>query len=81
MIAVATPNPDTPAETYVRQHIRLINPEKTSVVFFQGDGIAVKDFPSFKISNSKNTLLDKFSRLYHYIFWGYPGIILSLIHI
>lgn len=75
MIAVVTPNPDTPAETYVRQHIRLINPQKTSVVFFQGDGIAVKGFPSFKISNSKNTFLDKFSRLYHYIFWGYPGTI------
>tara|TARA_A100001015_G_C15038990_1_gene738258 strand:- start:1949 stop:3073 length:1125 start_codon:yes stop_codon:yes gene_type:complete len=75
MIVVVTPNPDTPAETYIRQHIRLINPKKTSVVFFQGNGLAVKAFPSLKISNSKNTLFDKCSKLYHYIFWGYPGII------
>jgi glycosyltransferase involved in cell wall biosynthesis len=75
MIAIVTPNPDTPAETYVRQHISLMNPKKTSVVFFQGQGIYVKDLPSIKISKSNNTLLDKFFKIYNYIFWGYPGII------
>lgn len=75
MIAVVTPNPDTPAETYVRQHIRLINPQKTVVAYFQGEGNSIQSFPSFKIKEPRNTLLDKLFKLYHYIFWGYPGII------
>ena len=49
MIAICTPNPDTPAETFVRQHIRLIAPGNTAVVYFEGDGRAVTGIPSMRI--------------------------------
>lgn len=77
MILLATPNPDVASETYVRQHLRLIDPENTAVLFFKGDGEAVKSFPSFKIQtvNSKGGIMSSFVKLYYTIFWGYPGII------
>ena len=73
MLAIITPNPDTPAETFVRQHIRLISPKKTVVVYFEGDGLSVKNIPSLKIN--RNFKKFSFEKLYNLIFWGYSGVI------
>lgn len=75
MIAIITPDPDTPAETFVRQHIRLIHPNKTCVVYFDGNGESLVNIPSIKIKKKSNTFFEKFKRLRNLLFWGYSGVI------
>ena len=49
MLCIVTPNPDSPAETYVRQHIRKIAAGNTVVLYFQGKGESIHDLPNFRI--------------------------------
>lgn len=75
MIAIVTPDTDTPAETFVRQHIRKVSPGNTAVVYFEGEGKAVQQIPSYKIvSSTKNSLLRKAISLYNLLIYGYTNV-------
>ena len=49
MLAIVTPDPDAIAETFIRQHIRLIAPGDTAVIYFKGEGESIQDCLSYKI--------------------------------
>lgn len=70
MLLVCTPNPDTVAETFVRQHIRLIQPGETAVAYFDGSGSKVSTLPSIKLPYED---LNVFDRTINTIVRGYPG--------
>ena len=36
MLCIATPNPDSLVETFIRQHIRKLAPDNTVILYFQG---------------------------------------------
>lgn len=75
MLCIATPNPDSTAETYIRQHIRNIAPGNIVTVYFQGDGESLKDVPRLRVSNERkaNWLIRRFRSLVNVIKYGYPG--------
>ncbi|PQB04236.1 glycosyltransferase [Aureitalea marina] len=77
MIAIVTPNPDTPAETFVRQHIRLIQPGKTVVVYWEGNGNSLDGISSNRIPARSNSVLGKLVSLRSYMLWGYPGLLVG----
>lgn len=74
MLAIVTPNPDSIAETFIRQHINLIEPNNTVVVYFEGSGENVKDLPSLKV-NFKRIL--KLNSFLNYVRFGYSGAIIG----
>jgi colanic acid/amylovoran biosynthesis glycosyltransferase len=78
-IAIVTVNPDTLAETYIRQHIRTIVPGNTVVVYFEGDGNSLEGVPSFKVRRDSqiNPWVKVLRSLYSYLIHGYPGAITS----
>ncbi|MGJ8638552.1 MAG: glycosyltransferase [Opitutaceae bacterium] len=59
MLLIAAPDPDTIATTFIRQHINLIAPEATAVVYFEGDGNSVKSIPSLRINETSESLLTR----------------------
>jgi colanic acid/amylovoran biosynthesis glycosyltransferase len=71
MLVIATPNPDSIAETFIRQHIRLIDPGNTGVLYFEGEGKSVQDIPHFKITTPKTQ--HRLNSIINYIFYGYSG--------
>lgn len=76
MLAIATQNPDSIPETYVRQHIRLIAPGKTVVLYFEGEGILIPGVRSFHIM--RKGLLPWTSKLFsiwNVLVNGYSGAI------
>lgn len=74
MIAIATQNPDTPSETYVRQHIELIKPGETAVIYFKGKGLSISNnIPKIKIRQPKRNFKSFFSKIYHFLFWGHSN--------
>jgi glycosyltransferase involved in cell wall biosynthesis len=74
VLAIIAPNPDTVSETYVRQHIQLICPQKTVVVYFAGEGNSVRNIPSLKIENSSESgVIRKLHGLFNLIRHGYAG--------
>jgi glycosyltransferase involved in cell wall biosynthesis len=75
MIAICTPNPDTPAETFVRQHIRLIAPGNTAVVYFEGNGKAVAGIPAMRVQAASKSPFAVARRVINYFYWGYPGLL------
>lgn len=74
-IAIITENPDTPAETYVRQHIKKICPRNTVVVYFEGEGKSLKGIPSLKINRQAigRPFSSRLKSLRNFIFYRYPG--------
>lgn len=75
MLAIATPDIDTPAETYIRQHLDLIAPEKTCLIYFKGDNRYATNIPALKVSNKKNGLASKLASFKNLIKHGYSGTI------
>jgi len=75
MLIIVTPNPDTTADTFIRQHIQLIAPgKKTAVVYFQGEGNAVKEFKTLKLERkSTNDVSGNILNIFHFIKDGYAG--------
>ncbi|MBC2717414.1 MAG: glycosyltransferase [Desulfobacteraceae bacterium] len=75
MIAIATQNIDSIAETYVRQHIRMIAPGETVVIFFQGEGQSIKSEYSLRIKRdiSLPVMFRKISSLWRTLTTGYSG--------
>ena len=70
MLIVATPNPDSVAETFIRQHIRMVAPGATSVVYFEGEANEIAGLPSLKLPREKNSRIGSMVNL---ISAGYPG--------
>ncbi len=78
MLAIVTPNPDSIAETFIRQHIRLITPNNTAVIYFEGNGLSVQDCPNLKIDNSKTNFIERKIRgTINYITMGYSGALVG----
>ena len=79
MLAIATNNIDSIAETYVRQHIRLIAPGSTSVLYFGGKGDSIQDVPSFRIKmqSSNPFILRKIKSLWRTLYDGYAGSVIG----
>lgn len=77
MLAIATQNPDSIPETYVRQHTRMIAPGKTVVIFFEGKGTSLQKMKTFRVSRDSSLLfpLNKFFGLWHLFIAGYPGAV------
>lgn len=76
MIAIATTNPDTVAETYVRQHIREIAPGQTAVLYFQGKASSLKDEPRYRVDYGKHSPLSwRLRSLGNFLKYAYPGAI------
>jgi glycosyltransferase involved in cell wall biosynthesis len=73
MLVVATPNPDSVAETFVRQHIRLVLPGETGVVYFQGEGDSVADVPNLKLDSE--TQRSKVRSMLNLLVHGYAGVV------
>lgn len=75
MLAIVTPDPDTTAETFVRQHIRLIAPGNTAVVYFEGAGKFISSLPSLKIDriSSGNVVKQKLQTVLSLVRYGYGG--------
>ncbi len=77
MLCIATPNPDSPAETFIRQHINRIAPGNTVVLYFQGGAESLKNCPTLKVPEPRNT--NRLGRLFqsgvNMIFYAYPGVI------
>ncbi len=62
MLSIVTVNIDSPAETYIRQHIRKISPGCTAVVHFEGEGVGLEDIPLLKVERDHGS-----GRLYRYV--------------
>jgi glycosyltransferase involved in cell wall biosynthesis len=79
VLAVVTPDPNIPAETYVRQHIRDIAPGRTAVIYFQGEGIDFGAIPNLKLPFHQRQnwplILRKTSSFWSLIVHGYSGIL------
>jgi colanic acid/amylovoran biosynthesis glycosyltransferase len=75
MLVVATPNPDSVAETFVRQHIRMVLPENTAVIFFEGRGKSIEGLPSLKVNIQPSK--SKLGSLANLIAHGYAGTIVG----
>lgn len=76
MLAIATQNPDATAETYVRQHISLLFPGSTAVVYFQGTADTIRDIPSIRVGKDRHHFLPgKIESFYNYAAAGYPTAI------
>ncbi|MFT6443651.1 MAG: glycosyltransferase involved in cell wall biosynthesis [Salibacteraceae bacterium] len=71
MLIIATPNPDSVAETFIHQHIRLTDPGNTGVLYFEGVGKSVQDLPNLKVETTKKQSV--FYSLIKYILNGYSG--------
>lgn len=82
MLAVVTPDPNVPAETFVRQHIREIAPGRTAVIYFRGDGIEFGSIPNLKLPSHKrenrSLIVKKSSSLSTFFVYGYSGALDSL---
>lgn len=74
MLAIVTPDPDSTAETFIRQHINLVEPNNTVVVYFEGAGEKIKGLPSLKLGR-KSSL--KLNSILNYIRYGYSGAIVG----
>lgn len=77
MLCIATPNPDSSAETYVRQHIRKIAPSDTAVLYFQGSGESLMDIPSLRVLDDGRTpgWAGYLRSVVNTIQYAYPGAI------
>lgn len=77
MLAIATNNIDSIAETYIRQHIRLIAPGKTAVLYFQGEGYTIQGIPSLRIKKKSHQpeVLLKIAGAWRTFYDGYAGAI------
>lgn len=77
MLAIATANPDAPAETYVRQHIRSLLPGRTVALYFQGDGESLKGIPSLRIGRdcTSHAALGRFRSFRNLVTYAYPGAV------
>ena len=77
VLCVATPDPDSPAETFVRQHIRRVAPGRTVVLYFRGHAEALDGVPALKAPRPSDRpaieawLGKAVSTLVH----GYPGVV------
>ena len=58
-LLVATQDPNAPAETYVRQHMRLIAPDHTVAVAMAGTGAPPLEIPFHKVSRPSSPPLRK----------------------
>lgn len=76
-IAIIAVDPDAPAETYVRQHIRRIMPGRTVVVYFQGEGKCLSGIPSIKVERAASfgRIGQAFRSGYNCMMHGYPGAV------
>jgi colanic acid/amylovoran biosynthesis glycosyltransferase len=78
MLVIVTPNPDTVADTFVRQHIQLIAPGKTAVAYFQGNGNNVNQLKTLKIErNPKKGFWGKVISGFNLLTDGYAGCLTS----
>ncbi|MFW2439055.1 MAG: glycosyltransferase family 4 protein [Arenicellales bacterium] len=75
MLVIATPNPDSIAETFIRQHIRLLEPGKTAVIYFEGEGSSIKDLPSFKVD--RHEAGSKLQSIKSLLLYGYTGALIG----
>ena len=74
MLAIVTPTPDNISDTFIRQHIRLIMPDKTVVIFFRGKGDTVKNLKTLKIEQNSNENFRRKIINFTYLIWdGYSG--------
>lgn len=74
-LVIATPNPDSVAETFIRQHIRLILPGSTAVIFFEGDGNSIKDLPNLRVGIAPSN--SKINSVANLIIHGYAGTVIG----
>lgn len=58
-LLIATQDPDTPAETYVRQHMRCLAPGATVGVGFRGSGVQGLDIPFHTVRRNAGPLIGK----------------------
>lgn len=72
-LLVATQDPDAPAETYVRQHMRGIAPGKTVGLAFNAKGPLPKDLPFLSVTLPKAAPIRKLSLLYGRLIYGFSG--------
>ena len=77
MLCIATPNPDSPAETFIRQHINKIAPVDTVVLYFQGEAKTLKKIPSLKVPEFQNInyIHRHFQSGINMVLHAYPGVI------
>ena len=73
MLLVITPNPDVVAETFVRQHIELICPDRTVVVYFEGEGMSIKGVVSLKLGDRAANSRAPLAALWNLVMDGYRG--------
>jgi len=78
-IAIATINPDSVPETYVRQHIRLIDPGNTVTLYFEGEGVSLKDVPSMRMigHSAFPEFFRKLRSVYNILSSGYSGSVIG----
>lgn len=72
-LAVATSNPLATAETYVRQHMRLIRPGETVAIGLDCDGSPTLDIPLYCVERGPRGILSKSRSLATLCRTGYPG--------
>lgn len=77
MLCIATPNPNSPAETFIRQHINRIAPGNTVVLYFQGDAGFLGNQPTLKVPEHQavNHIGRLFQSSVNMICYSYPGVI------
>jgi colanic acid/amylovoran biosynthesis glycosyltransferase len=77
MLCIATPNPDSPPETYIRQHIRSIALGETVVLYFQGDGESLLHVPSLRIpiELKTNWMERSFRSIANVALHSYPSVV------
>jgi glycosyltransferase involved in cell wall biosynthesis len=79
VLCVATINPDSTAETYVRQHFRRIAPGETVVLYVEGAGRSVEHLPSLRLPKRRRTrgIMSQLQSLGNLVFHGYSGAIVG----
>ncbi len=74
-LAIATANPDATAETYVRQHMRLIFPGRTVGVGLKCKGPPTVDIPFYWVDRNPHFFSQKLSSITQLVLAGYSGAI------
>lgn len=72
-LLVATQDPNTPSETYVRQHMRLVAPGATVGVGFQDTGVPQLDIPFHVVHRNAAPLTRKLMTIYGLCIHGFAG--------
>lgn len=75
VIAIATANPDSVPETYVRQHIRKIAPSETVVLYFHGNAQCLENVPSYNILYERSSTKQHFRKIENFFKYAYPGAV------